>query len=70
MRLSEPEEWELERLQALRKALALIQADWPLERLAAHFSLHESHLRDLLRPLLPSEEQEPARETKQALVRL
>lgn len=57
MRLSEPEEWELERLQALRKALALVQADWPLERLAAHFALHESHLRDILRPFLSAVDQ-------------
>ncbi|NOJ97780.1 ImmA/IrrE family metallo-endopeptidase [Corallococcus coralloides] len=52
LRRNEPDEWMFEQPVVLRKSIELVGVDWPLEKIAAVLSLHESHLREVLTPVL------------------
>ena len=55
MRRNEPDEWVLERPVVLPQAIRLVQESAGLAELADRLTIHETHLRQLLNPLLGGE---------------
>ncbi len=52
MRKNECDEWKLDKPQVLRQALDLVHEDMSLNDIAGFLAVHESHLRELLAPIL------------------
>lgn len=52
LRTRETGEWSFDRPQALKKAIALVEHDMPLSRIAERLTIHQAHLHGLLEPIL------------------